>query len=78
MLFEVGNGELRGSKAFPCTFPNVNNAAFGLRALVHKARIAAKHKPSCWSEVADKTGISRWRSRFYPIGSLWKWPDFHR
>src|SRR3954471_733764 len=56
MLLEVGDGELRGSKAFPDTFPSVNNAAFGLRALVHKARILAKHKPSCWSATADKTG----------------------
>src|SRR4051812_1662798 len=56
MLLEVGDGKLRGSKAFPDTFPRVNTAAFGLRALVHKARIAAKHKPSCWSATADKTG----------------------
>ena len=77
MLLEVGDGNLRGSKAFPDTFPRVNNDAFGLRALVHKARIAAKHKPSCWSATADKTGTPGWRARFYPIGKIRKWPDIH-
>src|SRR4051794_35539943 len=77
MLLEVGDGKMWGSKAFPDTFPRVNNAAFSLRALVHKARIAAKHKSSCWWATADKAGTPGWRARFYPIGNIWKWPDIH-